>query len=111
MAHLFATNQRIYLLIIGCPNTARDETAFEVEHWGPVALTSDRTDQHKTVFVADEGHLTVMRPLKVGHLNKQTLNITSMLPGEHQTVNLRWVLQAKSAEPITEYSLVAVRCQ
>jgi len=67
------TNQWIYLLIIGCPNAARDETAFKVEHRGPVALTGDRTDQHETVFVTDERHLTVMRPLKVGHLNKQTL--------------------------------------
>ena len=69
----------IYLLIVWRPDAAGDEAAFEVEHRGPVALTGDRADQHEAVLVADECHLTVVRPLKVCHLNHGHVNVNSPL--------------------------------
>jgi len=66
-----------YLLVIRCPNAARDETTFQVKHRRPVTLTSDWSNQYKTVFVADECHLTVMWPLKVCHLHTNRKFTTS----------------------------------
>lgn len=57
----------LYLLIIRCPDAARD-LALQVDLRGPVSLAADRAHQHEAVPVGDEGLCAIVGPGKVTNL-------------------------------------------
>lgn len=55
---------KVDLLIIRSPNAA-GYGRLEIEHGGPIPLSSHRTHQHKAILITDERHTAIMGPGEV----------------------------------------------